>query len=252
MIGTERHESRRIDRQLRGRCSRQGDPGSSKFFVSLEDDLMRLFANAGPISRILEKSMSEEEELQHPALNWSIENAQKKVEQQNFSMRKRLLQFDDVLNTQREVIYGIRNDAIQSDQPREILFEMIEEELAERIDTLAANKGDSDAEEQFISWLNAYFPIAIELSSLKELSAEAQLSTIMQRIHRAYDERQTFENSDALKELARFIVVRTLDQRWQDHLTEMEELRRSVNLRSYGQKDPLNEYKSEAFTFSKN
>ena len=126
---------------------------------------------------------------------------------------------------------------------------MIEEELAERIDTLAANKGDSDAEEQFISWLNAYFPIAIELSSLKELSAEAQLSTIMQRIHRAYDERQAFENSDALKELARFIVVRTLDQRWQDHLTEMEELRRSVNLRSYGQKDPLNEYKSEAFTF---
>lgn len=249
VIGTERHESRRIDRQLRGRCSRQGDPGSSKFFVSLEDDLMRLFANAGPISRILEKSMSEEEELQHPALNWSIENAQKKVEQQNFSMRKRLLQFDDVLNTQREVIYGIRNDAIHSDQPREILFEMIEEELEERIDTLAANKDDTDAEEQFISWLNAYFPIAIDAATLKELSAEAQLSTILERIHQAYDEREAFEEPEALKELARFIVVRTLDRRWQDHLTEMEELRRSVNLRSYGQKDPLNEYKSEAFTF---
>jgi preprotein translocase subunit SecA len=249
VIGTERHESRRIDRQLRGRCSRQGDPGSSKFFVSLEDDLMRLFANAGPISRILEKSMSEEEELQHPALNWSIENAQKKVEQQNFSMRKRLLQFDDVLNTQREVIYGIRNDAIHSDQPREILFEMIEEELEERIDTLAANKDDTDAEEQFIGWLNAYFPIAIDAATLKELSAEAQLSTILERIHQAYDEREAFEEPEALKELARFIVVRTLDRRWQDHLTEMEELRRSVNLRSYGQKDPLNEYKSEAFTF---
>ena len=249
VIGTERHESRRIDRQLRGRCSRQGDPGSSKFFVSLEDDLMRLFANAGPISRILEKSMSEEEELQHPALNWSIENAQKKVEQQNFSMRKRLLQFDDVLNTQREVIYGIRNDAIHSDQPREILFEMIEEELEERIDTLAANKDDTDAEEQFISWLNAYFPIAIDAATLKELSAEAQLNTILERIHQAYDEREAFEEPEALKELARFIVVRTLDRRWQDHLTEMEELRRSVNLRSYGQKDPLNEYKSEAFTF---
>ncbi|MGB0419328.1 MAG: preprotein translocase subunit SecA, partial [Opitutales bacterium] len=249
VIGTERHESRRIDRQLRGRCSRQGDPGSSKFFVSLEDDLMRLFANAGPISRILEKSMSEEEELQHPALNWSIENAQKKVEQQNFSMRKRLLQFDDVLNTQREVIYGIRNDAIQSDQPREILFEMIEEELAERIDTLAVNKDDTDAEEQFISWLNAYFPIAIEAESLQSRSPEAQLSTILERIHQAYKEREAFEEPEALKELARFIVVRTLDRRWQDHLTEMEELRRSVNLRSYGQKDPLNEYKSEAFKF---
>ena len=249
VIGTERHESRRIDRQLRGRCSRQGDPGSSKFFVSLEDDLMRLFANAGPISRILEKSMSEEEELQHPALNWSIENAQKKVEQQNFSMRKRLLQFDDVLNTQREVIYGIRNDAIQSDQPREILFEMIEEELVERIDTLAVNKDDTDAEEQFISWLNAYFPIAIEAESLQSRSPEAQLSTILERIHQAYEEREAFEDPEALKELARFIVVRTLDRRWQDHLTEMEELRRSVNLRSYGQKDPLNEYKSEAFKF---
>ena len=101
--------------------------------------------------------MSEEEELQHPALNWSIENAQKKVEQQNFSMRKRLLQFDDVLNTHREVIFGIRNDAIQSDQPREILFEMIEEEIAERIDTLTVNKDDTDAEEQLLSWLNACF-----------------------------------------------------------------------------------------------
>ena len=164
-------------------------------------------------------------------------------------MRKRLLQFDDVLNTQREVIYGIRNDAIHSDQPREILFEMIEEELEERIDTLAANKDDTDAEEQFISWLNAYFPIAIDAATLKELSAEAQLNTILERIHQAYDEREAFEEPEALKELARFIVVRTLDRRWQDHLTEMEELRRSVNLRSYGQKDPLNEYKSEAFTF---
>ena len=121
------HESRRIDRQLRGRCARQGDPGLSKFFVSLEDDLMRLFASAGPISRILEKSMVEGEELEHPTLNWSIENAQKKVEQQNFSIRKRLLQFDDVLNTQREVIYGLRNDAIHSEEPRQIVFEMIEE-----------------------------------------------------------------------------------------------------------------------------
>ena len=127
VIGTERHESRRIDRQLRGRCARQGDPGLSKCFVSLEDDLMRLFADAGPISRFLEKSMVEGEELESPMLNWTIENAQKKVEQQNFSMRKRLLQFDDVLNTQREVIYGLRNDAIHSETPREIVFEMIEE-----------------------------------------------------------------------------------------------------------------------------
>ena len=248
VIGTERHESRRIDRQLRGRCSRQGDPGGSKFFVSLEDDLMRLFANAGPISRILEKSMTEGEELEHPALNWSIENAQKKVEQQNFSMRKRLLQFDDVLNTQREVIYGIRNDAIHSEAPREILFEMVEEELEVRLETLQATK-DDDAIAQFISWLNAYFPIALRAEEIEALNPEAQHELIMTRISQAYDEREKFEDPKALIGLARYIIIRSLDRRWQDHLTEMEELRRSVNLRSYGQKDPLNEYKSEAYTF---
>jgi preprotein translocase subunit SecA len=248
VIGTERHESRRIDRQLRGRCSRQGDPGASKFFVSLEDDLMRLFANAGPISRILEKSMTEGEELEHPALNWSIENAQKKVEQQNFSMRKRLLQFDDVLNTQREVIYGIRNDAIHSDSPRDILFEMIEEELDVRLDDLAADK-DEEAIERFLAWLNAYFPVALKADEIDGLKEEAQHALILKRINHAFDERENFEDHDALIGLARYIVIRSLDRRWQDHLTEMEELRRSVNLRSYGQKDPLNEYKSEAYKF---
>lgn len=248
VIGTERHESRRIDRQLRGRCSRQGDPGASKFFVSLEDDLMRLFANAGPISRILEKSMTEGEELQHPALNWSIENAQKKVEQQNFSMRKRLLQFDDVLNTQREVIYGIRNDAIHSDNPREILFEMIEEELEVRLNELDSIK-DEEAVERFIAWLNAYFPVALKVEDIEKLDPVAQHTMILERINHAYDERENFEDREALIGLARYIIIRSLDRRWQDHLTEMEELRRSVNLRGYGQKDPLNEYKSEAYVF---
>ncbi|MGJ8652908.1 MAG: preprotein translocase subunit SecA [Opitutaceae bacterium] len=248
VIGTERHESRRIDRQLRGRCSRQGDPGASKFFVSLEDDLMRLFANAGPISRILEKSMSEGEELEHPALNWSIENAQKKVEQQNFSMRKRLLQFDDVLNTQREVIYGIRNDAIHSENPREIVFEMIEEELEVRLSALQLEK-DLESTDRFIAWLNAYFPVAVKSEDIQNLDTEAQHELILSRINNAYDERENFEEKEALIGLARYIVMRPLDRRWQDHLTEMEELRRSVNLRSYGQKDPLSEYKSEAYAF---
>lgn len=248
VIGTERHESRRIDRQLRGRCSRQGDPGASKFFVSLEDDLMRLFANAGPISRILEKSMTEGEELQHPALNWSIENAQKKVEQQNFSMRKRLLQFDDVLNTQREVIYGIRNDAIHSENPREILFEMIEEELEVRLNELDDTK-DEEAVERFIAWLNAYFPVALKAEDIEKIGPEAQHTLILERINHAYDERENFEDREALIGLARYIIIRSLDRLWQDHLTEMEELRRSVNLRGYGQKDPLSEYKSEAYVF---
>lgn len=248
VVGTERHESRRIDRQLRGRCARQGDPGMSKFFVSLEDDLMRLFANAGPISRVLEKSMSEGEELEHPALNWSIENAQKKVEQQNFSIRKRLLQFDDVLNTQREVIYGIRNEAIQSDTPRDILFEMVEEELEVRLSNLA-DGGDSEAMETFLGWVNAHFPIALKAEDIEGKSEEEQHAIILKEITEAYDAREEFEDPQALVGLARYLVIRSIDRRWQDHLTEMEELRRSVNLRGYGQKDPLNEYKSEAYGF---
>lgn len=250
VIGTERHESRRIDRQLRGRCARQGDPGLSKCFVSLEDDLMRLFADAGPVSRFLEKSMVEGEELEHPALNWSIENAQKKVEQQNFSMRKRLLQFDDVLNTQREVIYGLRNDAIHSETPREIVFEMIEEELEERLNELdEAKASDTEGMDRFLGWLNAYFPISLKPEEIEALDALAQHEFILAKISEAYDQREEFEDQEALIGLERYLIIRSLDRRWQDHLTEMEELRRSVNLRSYGQKDPLNEYKSEAYVF---
>ncbi|ADE55039.1 preprotein translocase subunit SecA [Coraliomargarita akajimensis] len=248
VIGTERHESRRIDRQLRGRCARQGDKGMSKFFVSLEDDLMRLFANAGPISKVLEKSMQEGEELEHGMLNWSIENAQKKVEQQNFSIRKRLLQFDDVLNTQREVVYGIRNEAIQSDTPIDIVYEMIEEEIEERLVSIDGEK-DGDAFEQFIAWTNAYFPIALKPEDIVDLDIEARHELIVAKIKEAYAAREEFEDREALTGLERYVVIRSLDRRWQDHLTEMEELRRAVNLRGYGQKDPLNEYKSEAFKF---
>ena len=248
VLGTERHESRRVDRQLRGRCARQGDPGVSKFFVSLEDDLMRLFANAGPISNILEKNFSEDEELEHPMLNWSIENAQKKVEQQNFSIRKRLLQFDDVLNTQREVIYSIRNEAITSDTPRGIVMEMVTEEIEERYQSAVANQSTEDIE-SFVSWINAYFPISLTLEQLNEQEGDAALEFILESIRKAYEERETFEDVESLKGLERYIVIRAVDRRWQDHLTEMEELRRSVSLRSYGQKDPLSEYKSEAFVF---
>ena len=117
VLGTERHESRRIDRQLRGRCARQGDPGGSRFYVSLEDDLMRLFANQGALAKMLEKSFGDDDMLEHGTLDWSIQNAQKKVEQQNYSIRKRLLQYDDVLNRQREIVYSIRNDVLLEEEP---------------------------------------------------------------------------------------------------------------------------------------
>jgi preprotein translocase subunit SecA len=251
VIGTERHESRRIDRQLIGRCSRQGDPGSARFYISLEDDLMRLFANAGPISRVLEKTFQEGDVLEHPLINRSIGSAQKKVEDQNFAIRKRLLQYDNVLNKQREVIYGIRNEAIHSEHPRTIIFEMVEEEIDARLDGLS-DKGlwdNDETEEAFMSWLNSCFPVALKPEDVAGLTREGLIKIILERIEGAYQEKEAVEDPDALRSLERYVVIRAIDRHWQNHLTEMEELRRSVGLRSYGQKDPLNEYKSEAFVY---
>ncbi|MBC2593139.1 preprotein translocase subunit SecA [Ruficoccus amylovorans] len=252
VIGTERHESRRVDRQLRGRCARQGDNGRSKFFISLEDDLMRLFANAGPISKILQSSFQEGEVLAHPLLNRSIESAQKKVEQQNYSIRKRLLQYDDVLNKQREVIYGIRNDALHSESPRDVIMEMVMEELEARLDTIASG---SDKQPEYsdvqglLSWVNTHFPVAIEEQEIEGKTHAQLLSLFSERINKAYDQRASAEDEKAFKGLERYVLTRAIDKNWQDHLTEMEDLRRAVGLRGYGQKDPLVEYKAEAFTY---
>ncbi len=250
VVGTERHESRRIDRQLRGRCSRQGDPGQTKFFLSLEDDLMRLFLQGNLASKIMEGSMKEGEELEHKWLNYSIESAQKKVEQQNFSIRKRLLQYDDVLNKQREVIYGIRNSALHIDRPKEIIFEMIEEEVATRLENAGyGEKGGGAANlESLVGWLNSHFPVSAKLEELTG-DAETLLKTLVERINQAYALKESVEDQAALGGLERYIVINAIDHHWQEHLTEMEELRRSIGLRSYGQKDPLSEYKGEAYRF---
>ena len=251
VLGTERHESRRIDRQLRGRCARQGDRGASKFFISLEDNLMRLFAQPGPIANIMEKSFSEDDELAHPLLNRSIESAQKRVEQQNYAIRKRLLQYDDVLNQQREVIYGLRNEALHIDQPKEIIYEMIEEELEARLDDpeLLGDSGDSEGREALVRWVNTHFPIAVGEDAIDWSTAEAAQKAIFEKIREAYDSKEALQQPDAFKKLERWIVISSIDRHWQDHLTEMEDLRRSVGLRGYGQKDPLNEYKNEAFVY---
>lgn len=249
VIGTERHESRRIDRQLRGRCARQGDPGMSRFYISLEDNLMRLFANAGPLSRMMEKTLSDGDELQHPLLNRSIQSAQKKVEQRNYGVRKRLLQYDDVLNRQREVIYGIRNDAIHAERAKSIIMEMIEEELEVRTASVSPNgqtfREDLDG---LVHWVNSHFPVALTATVLEENLADLK-GFLFGRIKEAYESKESVENPEALAELERYVVIRSIDNNWQDHLTEMEDLRRSVGLRGYGQKDPLNEYKSEAYTY---
>ena len=252
VIGTERHQSRRVDRQLRGRCSRQGDPGRTKFFLSLEDELMRLFLQGNLASRLMEGSMQEGEELEHPWLNRSIESAQKKVEQQNFSVRKRLLQYDDVLNQQREVIYGIRNAAIHADRPKEIIFEQVTEEIETRLavagfgEKVGATAGGT---ESLVGWLNTHFPIAITAAELTGNDVAALTAKLVDRVKQAYGVKESVEIPEALGSLERYVVINAIDHHWQEHLTEMENLRQSVGLRSYGQKDPLVEYKSEAYKY---
>lgn len=221
----------------------------TKFFLSLEDDLMRLFLQGNLASKIMEGQMQEGEELEHKWLNHSIQSAQKKVEQQNFSQRKRLLQYDDVLNKQREVIYGIRNAALHTERPKEIIFEMIEEEVATRIES--AGYGDKSGPanlESLVGWLNSHFPVS---ARVEELTGDAGtlLKSLVERITQAYALKESVEDQQALGGLERYIVINAIDHHWQEHLTEMEELRRSIGLRSYGQKDPLSEYKGEAYRF---
>ena len=252
VIGTERHESRRVDRQLRGRCSRQGDPGQTKFFLSLEDNLMRLFLQGNLASRLMEGSMRDGEELEHSLLNRSIESAQKKVEQQNYSIRKRLLQYDDVLNQQREVIYGIRNAAIHVERPKEIIFEQVEEELISRLEGAGYDDkaGPPDgAITSLVGWLNTHFPIGVRTEDIKPGDFDALVANLVSRVKKAYEVKESVEVPEALAGLERYVIINAIDKHWQEHLTEMEELRRAIGLRSYGQKDPLVEYKGEAFKY---
>ena len=250
VVATERHEVRRVDRQLRGRCSRQGDPGRSRFLVSLEDDLMRLFANAGIVSSMLEKSFKEGEPLEHPFLNHSIGTAQKRVEGQNYSMRKRLLQYDDVLNQQRQIIYGLRNRALKAVDSRETIMNIVEEEIEARLDVVFPEQdGDADrrAADTFVHWYITTFHMRIDLEDILARTKSQVILLATDRVRALQTGREEHESAEVLKYLERNVLLRAVDRNWQNQLTEMEDLRRGVSLRSYAQKDPLNEYKAEAF-----
>jgi preprotein translocase subunit SecA len=259
VIASARHDSRRIDRQLRGRCSRQGDPGSSKFYVSLEDNLMRLFGS-DRIVKIMERfGLEEGEELQHPWLNRSIETAQKRVEQQHFSVRKRTLEYDDVMNKQREIVYGLRKSALLSDNPKAVVFDIVAQEVEKAIMQASLPMNDNEGQKTFnsemlMTWLNTTFPLGLQEQQLhldpktgEPESHEQLFDTIMQIITDAYNQRESVEDDDSKQWLERHIVIEAIDQRWQEHLHEMDHLRSSINLRAYAQKDPLVEYKNEAF-----
>lgn len=250
VIGSERHEARRIDRQLRGRCARQGDPGSSRFYVSLEDDLMRLFAS-GRIANIMEKlGMKEGEELQHPFLNRSIETAQRRVEEHHFSIRKRTLEYDDVMNKHREVVYGFRNEILTTDDPRAVIFEIVEEVVTDRVlEYLAEDKpADEWDVNGFLRWVNHAFPLGIRAEHIHNKRPDEVQQFILERVKKAYETKIASENPEVLKHIERLVVLNALDRLWQEHLYNMDQLRGGIGLRAYGQRDPLVEYKSEAFS----
>jgi preprotein translocase subunit SecA len=268
VIGTERHEARRIDRQLRGRCARQGDPGSSHFFISLEDDLMRLFGSDKIVKYMEKMGLEEGQELEHPLLNRSIGQAQKRVEQHNFQIRKRTLEYDDVMNKQREVIYGFRNEIIRAPDVRDRLMDIMEEVAIQKVEQFTETELDPTVwrVRALSDWVNLNFPLGIAEGDIVKAAeggseqpvagsvydglSPAQFAVcnfISERVRKAYELKISFENPDALKELERYTILTAIDKLWQEHLYEMDSLRYSIGLRAHGQKDPLIEYKAEAF-----
>lgn len=252
VIGCERYPSRRVDRQLRGRCARQGDPGMSQFFISFEDDLMRNFAAAERMTRMMERlGMEDGEALEHKWLNRSIETAQKRVEQRDYIGRKRILEFDDVMNMQREVVYGYRNEVLTSEDPRELINEVIDEIIPEKVYEYMEMRDEGAADyAELLNWINTTFPLGltIESSGLHDRDAEGNTEWLINEVKEAYALKVQHEEPAMLDHLERHIILTGIDRLWQEHLYNMDALREGVYLRAQGQKDPLVEYKVEAYS----
>ncbi|MGI6327945.1 MAG: preprotein translocase subunit SecA [Dethiobacteria bacterium] len=251
IIGTERHESRRIDNQLRGRSGRQGDPGSSLFYVSLEDDLMRLFGSDNVKSIMERLGMEEDLRIEHPMISRAIENAQKKVEGRNFEIRKHILEYDDVLNQQREVIYKQRRQVLEGENLRDNIMHMVEEIIDASLAVYAGEKPDE--EERDLKGLlryaeKIYLPVgSLIYEELKVLEHEDLREKLLQEASNFYDRRETEMGAEVMRELERVVLLRTVDSKWMEHIDAMHELRQGVWLRAFGQRDPLIEYRYEAY-----
>lgn len=253
VIASERHESRRVDRQLRGRCARQGDPGESKFFLSFEDDLMRRFGAADRMTKIMEFfKMQEGEELQHPMLNRSVETAQKRVEQQHYVWRKRVLEYDDVMNQQREVVYDYRNDVLDSSDTRVLIDEAIEKGIREKVAEYVPEDGKSSEPIQYgalINWANTTFPVGIGSSEadFENKTFDEIVQFLIERVRNAYNVKTRDGQPQIVHDLERMILLNAIDRLWQEHLYALDALKEGVGLRTHGQKDPLIEFKIEAY-----
>ena len=245
ILGTERHESRRIDRQLRGRSGRQGDPGTSKFFLSLEDDLMRLFGS-DRISNVMSRmGIKEGEVIQHPMITKSVERAQKKVEENNFAIRKRLLEYDDTMNQQREVIYTRRNRALQGDRLKSQIFDLLEDYLHDVVDRYFDDVLIDNLKEEILH--NLLVEVKLETTDFEPLGKDGIVDRIMESAKTFYSKKESMLGSEMMARLERYATLSVIDHKWKEHLREMDDLKEGIGLRAYGQKDPLVEYKTEAF-----
>ena len=250
VIGSERHESRRIDRQLRGRCSRQGDPGSSQFFISLEDQLMRLFGSQR-ISGIMQRlGLKEGEVMEHKWLNRSVETAQRRVEQQHFAVRKRTLEYDDVMNKQRTIVYELRGKVLMGtpEEVHALILDVMNDLVQTQAERYLFSQKDGSLVD-FMNWLGVSFPIAVAEEEIAPLMGTPGLAgdLVFKRVSEAYEAKCGVEDQATLPYMERGVFLNVIDREWQDYLRAMDDLRQGVNLRAYGQRDPLIEYKKDAF-----
>jgi preprotein translocase subunit SecA len=251
IIGTERHEARRIDRQLRGRSGRQGDPGSSRFFLCLEDDLMRLFGSER-IANVMNRLGAEEGEvIAHPLITKSIEKAQKRVETQNFAIRKRLLEYDNVMNQQREVIYHRRSIALKGEEPKQEVIDILDDFIQTRVDEFIQPKSHPEDWEIDALLDSIVVAIPLDVARVKEklysLTRDDLVDLLKTMALEIYDLKESRVGSERMRVFERFLILRIIDDEWKDHLYEMDMMKEGIHLRAYGQKDPLMEYKREAY-----
>jgi len=253
IIGTERHESRRVDNQLRGRAGRQGDPGSSRFYLALEDPLMRIFASERMSSMMQKLGMRDGEAIEHPWVNRAIENAQRKVEAHNFDMRKQLLEYDDVANDQRRVIYSQRNELMEADDIKETI-DAIREEVFDRLISRFVPPGSVDEmwdteglERALEGEFGISVPIQRWLEEDEDLAEEGLRKKVMEAVEAHYRAKEDMVGSSVMRQFEKALLLSVLDQQWKEHLAGMDYLRRSVGLRSFAQKKPQQEYKREGF-----
>ena len=252
IIGTERHESRRIDNQLRGRAGRQGDPGESRFYISLEDELMRLFGSEKMISMFNALGIPEGQEIEHSSLTKAIESAQRKIESNNFGVRKNLLEYDQVMNEQREIVYDERRRVLNGESMRDVIYKMITDIVENSIDICISD--DSDTDNWDLAELNQLLLPTIPLEPItperigKKNRKNALKQQLKEEAVKLYEAKEAeFPEPEAIRELERVILLKVIDRKWMDHIDDMEQLRQGIGLQAYGQKDPLVEYKMSGY-----